>query len=130
PVSRCLSPYATSPSSPHTSPSRSLPLLTHSTSLSAPLSFPTRRSSDLAGIQSGEIDMVSALDPEAALQLKGYKDVELEKYPGIRDRKSTRLNSSHVSISYAGFCWKKKKIQRRQRGGRRFQARGTKMSSR
>src|SRR5207249_11590704 len=26
------------------------------------------------------------------------------------DRKSTRLNSSHVSISYAGFCLKKKKI--------------------
>src|SRR5438067_9744847 len=25
-----------------------------------------------------------------------------------RDRKSTRLNSSHVSISYAVFCWKKK----------------------
>src|SRR5699024_12645216 len=28
--------------------------------------------------------------------------------PG-RDRKSTRLNSSHVSISYAVFCLKKKK---------------------
>src|SRR5699024_1765447 len=41
-------------------------------------------SSALAGIQSGEIDMVSALDPEAALQLAGYKDVELEKFPGIR----------------------------------------------
>src|SRR6266446_9823671 len=24
------------------------------------------------------------------------------------DRKSTRLNSSHLVISYAGFCWKKK----------------------
>src|SRR5207249_11063207 len=28
---------------------------------------------------------------------------------GLRDRKSTRLNSSHVSISYAVFCLKKKK---------------------
>src|SRR5699024_11510383 len=28
----------------------------------------------------------------------------------IGDRKSTRLNSSHVSISYAVFCLKKKKI--------------------
>src|SRR5207245_8452236 len=28
---------------------------------------------------------------------------------GIRDRKSTRLNSSHGSISYAVFCLKKKK---------------------
>src|SRR5437868_11782959 len=27
------------------------------------------------------------------------------------DRKSTRLNSSHVSISYAVFCLKKKKIK-------------------
>src|SRR5207245_10768098 len=27
---------------------------------------------------------------------------------GIRDRKSTRLNSSHGSISYAVFCLKKK----------------------
>src|SRR5690554_7475060 len=27
-----------------------------------------------------------------------------------RDRKSTRLNSSHVRISYAVFCLKKKKI--------------------
>src|SRR6266852_7881948 len=30
---------------------------------------------------------------------------------GRRDRKSTRLNSSHGSISYAVFCLKKKKDQ-------------------
>src|SRR5438067_9443879 len=29
--------------------------------------------------------------------------------PSTRDRKSTRLNSSHVSISYAVFCLKKKR---------------------
>src|SRR5204863_8675596 len=28
---------------------------------------------------------------------------------GLQDRKSTRLNSSHVEISYAVFCLKKKK---------------------
>src|SRR5690606_41277335 len=28
------------------------------------------------------------------------------------DRKSTRLNSSHVKISYAVFCLKKKKVRR------------------
>src|SRR5437868_7979268 len=33
---------------------------------------------------------------------------ELRQYP-VPDRKSTRLNSSHVSISYAVFCLKKKK---------------------
>src|SRR5699024_11895069 len=31
------------------------------------------------------------------------------------DRKSTRLNSSHVSISYAVFCLKKKKQNKRTR---------------
>src|SRR6266571_6651170 len=30
--------------------------------------------------------------------------------PARRDRKSTRLNSSHMSISYAVFCLKKKKF--------------------
>src|SRR5690349_23392004 len=30
--------------------------------------------------------------------------------PGLPDRKSTRLNSSHVEISYAVFCLKKKKF--------------------
>src|SRR3989442_2218268 len=32
-----------------------------------------------------------------------------------RDRKSTRLNSSHVRISYAVFCLKKKKTSTRNR---------------
>src|SRR5690349_22147509 len=31
------------------------------------------------------------------------------------DRKSTRLNSSHVEISYAVFCLKKKKKQKKKR---------------
>src|SRR5258707_6057599 len=31
---------------------------------------------------------------------------------GHRDRKSTRLNSSHANISYAVFCLKKKKSDR------------------
>src|SRR5437667_1133578 len=30
------------------------------------------------------------------------------KLPTSRDRKSTRLNSSHITISYAVFCLKKK----------------------
>src|SRR5207249_8078278 len=37
---------------------------------------------------------------------------------GTIDRKSTRLNSSHVSISYAVFCLKKKK---KRRNGLRWQ---------
>src|ERR1039458_3815730 len=39
-----------------------------------------------------------------------------------RDRKSTRLNSSHLGISYAVFCLKKKngpgRVHRRRRGDR------------
>src|SRR5699024_11565533 len=38
----------------------------------------------------------------------------LNAVPGVtRDRKSTRLNSSHVSISYAVFCLKKKNVNTR-----------------
>src|SRR5436305_2235043 len=36
------------------------------------------------------------------------KKIDAQGYPGVLDRKSTRLNSSHVRISYAVFCLKKK----------------------
>src|SRR6202042_3333082 len=36
----------------------------------------------------------------------------LAAVPVVQDRKSTRLNSSHMSISYAVFCLKKKKEAR------------------
>src|SRR5690349_22691021 len=35
--------------------------------------------------------------------------VQTPRHPRLLDRKSTRLNSSHVEISYAVFCLKKKK---------------------
>src|SRR3712207_7481214 len=35
-----------------------------------------------------------------------------ERHPLDRDRKSTRLNSSHANISYAVFCLKKKKTKK------------------
>src|SRR5438034_1883809 len=39
--------------------------------------------------------------------------IALRQGPRLRDRKSTRLNSSHKVISYAVFCLKKKyKVQR------------------
>src|SRR5207249_10769714 len=37
-----------------------------------------------------------------------------EQRSGGEDRKSTRLNSSHVSISYAVFCLKKKKNKNKE----------------
>src|SRR5438477_8934521 len=36
-----------------------------------------------------------------------------DKYKKVIDRKSTRLNSSHMSISYAVFCLKKKKKKKK-----------------
>src|SRR6266480_5529965 len=36
-------------------------------------------------------------------------DISEKNRQRARDRKSTRLNSSHMSISYAVFCLKKKK---------------------
>src|SRR4051794_41704589 len=51
------------------------------------------------------------LRPAAAAGIhEALKDVALRDVEGVRlDRKSTRLNSSHPSISYAVFCLKKKK---------------------
>src|SRR3712207_7453966 len=43
------------------------------------------------------------------LLLLGDVDVHVVG-PGVLDRKSTRLNSSHANISYAVFCLKKKKL--------------------
>src|SRR3712207_6887987 len=43
------------------------------------------------------------------LQPLGHWLVRLGTCVGGRDRKSTRLNSSHANISYAVFCLKKKK---------------------
>src|SRR5436305_1627297 len=73
-------------------------------------SFPTRRSSDLtlhclAGCGLGEV-AGDALATGLNLS-NGLTVGEVE--PGGEDRKSTRLNSSHVRISYAVFCLKKKK---------------------
>src|SRR5436305_10476212 len=71
-------------------------------------SFPTRRSSDLG---------VRRRRREAALRREPPRRARGRRHPGARaaarardrDRKSTRLNSSHVRISYAVFCLKKKK---------------------
>src|SRR5690606_41958454 len=56
---------------------------------------------------AGRAVAVRALRPDAALRLA----LRRRAASGRRDRKSTRLNSSHVKISYAVFCLKKKKEQ-------------------
>src|SRR5438067_13461014 len=67
-------------------------------------SFPTRRSSDLH-IAFDMADLDGVMRGIGRLRDAGFDCVW---GPG-RDRKSTRLNSSHVSISYAVFCLKKKR---------------------
>src|SRR2546430_5272264 len=49
-----------------------------------------------------------AQDPGWAVRM-GRRQVEVFLHRSARDRKSTRLNSSHSQISYAVFCLKKKK---------------------
>src|SRR5690606_41301397 len=87
-------------------------------------SFPTRRSSDLAhtpasfaqlNITPEENDIQNILkiiNSHFKIDFSGYKISTVGRRIARRiqiDRKSTRLNSSHVKISYAVFCLKKKK---------------------
>src|SRR5438067_7229779 len=60
--------------------------------------FRSLRRIDRAAIEVGDF-----------LRMRGIGEVEHVEAALIPDRKSTRLNSSHVSISYAVFCLKKKK---------------------
>src|SRR5436853_1878058 len=62
-------------------------------------SFPTRRSSDLT--TKGPHHLRTGNHP--TFDGEGWG-------PWALDRKSTRLNSSHLGISYAVFCLKKKNI--------------------
>src|SRR5690348_18113714 len=70
-------------------------------------SFPTRRSSDLS-LRSGTPYM-----PLVAGDINGDGNQNdrafiVDPVKAAEDRKSTRLNSSHPSTSYAVFCLKKK----------------------
>src|SRR5690349_24010251 len=89
--------------------------------------FPTRRSSDLAGrdlsndVRFGDgraaaqkCELVDGTGRAACMRGVVYALIDNTwdgRYalPFCTDRKSTRLNSSHVEISYAVFCLKKKK---------------------
>src|SRR5690554_7576975 len=91
--------------------------------------FPYTRSSDLAKGARKEIAMIKAVVPS---MLNGVVDRAMQVFGAmgltpdtpladlwissrcLRDRKSTRLNSSHVRISYAVFCLKKKNKTRHQ----------------
>src|SRR5438045_8111963 len=85
-------------------------------------SFPTRRSSDLVfGNSAGFPPIDQLMDygqnypwPDSYIYLGGPQGFSKDRRislptKGATDRKSTRLNSSHLGISYAVFCLKKKK---------------------
>src|SRR5690606_39971693 len=72
--------------------------------------------SELTGIERAELaDGMTAADPDAAvagmLRIARRDPAHATAVLQDADRKSTRLNSSHVKISYAVFCLKKKKIK-------------------
>src|SRR5690349_21680609 len=77
---------------------------------------------DTAGVRTGMLcawrgprgplisnDAVAAIIARYPGRFAGVAAVDLARpMDAVRDRKSTRLNSSHVEISYAVFCLKKK----------------------
>src|SRR5699024_12449555 len=84
-------------------------------------SFPTRRSSDLTEWVNGmpapfRFDSFPVIDNDPiVIPWNAFEKLMIVVLPvtlraSFKDRKSTRLNSSHVSSSYAVFCLKKKHI--------------------
>src|SRR5690606_41278843 len=81
-------------------------------------SFPTRRSSDLKYCSSASSTLSAS--SHAAASCRPGISAWMRRWSSsltmtlTADRKSTRLNSSHVKISYAVFCLKKKKKKKQK----------------
>src|SRR5256885_11034168 len=67
---------------------------------------------------SGSWDLNPAIQNSVLTNLKDNTNIDVDFTPHsvTLDRKSTRLNSSHLVISYAVFCLKKKKKPRAAAG--------------
>src|SRR5438874_10621901 len=61
--------------------------------------------------RSNQVGLRIGENPPGHFQPVHHRHVQVgdDEIDGSQDRKSTRLNSSHVEISYAVFCLKKKK---------------------
>src|SRR5437899_7368376 len=78
---------------------------------SAPVRYATRKSSSeptMVGTTEATSSDVSQPDQPMPPEIASAPQSAAERRQS-RDRKSTRLNSSHLGISYAVFCLKKKK---------------------
>src|SRR5690349_22405220 len=62
------------------------------------------------GGTGGEVSVIS----DDYFRTMGIPMIAGREFDRVRDRKSTRLNSSHVEISYAVFCLKKKNKQSKE----------------
>src|SRR5690349_20727435 len=65
------------------------------------------------GALAADVDAAVTAATEAAT---AWATTPIHQRGAVLDRKSTRLNSSHVEISYAVFCLKKKKEDQGQEG--------------
>src|SRR5256885_12370891 len=69
---------------------------------------PAARPAPLSFALSDPRESAAPSSPRSGLHPDIDLDESAEREPSSEDRKSTRLNSSHLVISYAVFCLKKK----------------------
>src|SRR5690554_7060233 len=75
-----------------------------------------RKNADTVNLRSDFDFVVGGSNIEfrlATIDLDGNPTTGITRTSTTTDRKSTRLNSSHVRISYAVFCLKKKKKKKK-----------------
>src|SRR5437899_8358421 len=77
-------------------------------SRSAPVTLPSSKRTHSASDGSNEIRETAAADQPRGFRRSLARAGTAALRRKILDRKSTRLNSSHLGISYAVFCLKKK----------------------
>src|SRR2546428_4916269 len=84
-----------------------LPIFAATQATNFPLPHPTRNAE--RGTRNAELELEAGSNvPRSAFRIPRLIASTICSGPPYRDRKSTRLNSSHDQISYAVFCLKKK----------------------